>query len=149
MKTARIVEEDVLAVAEDLGITLTETELNWVLDCYEDTQRQDPMGTWDLVVEDLIYQAVEFRKKIMEKKLYRTVIRFEVLSDEPIDIANMNLSNIVNETIFGGWSGNVQIKTENEVIRGRDAVLCVLEHGTDPEFFGMDNDGNETDYDTD
>lgn len=64
MKTARIVEEDVLAVAEDLGITLTETELNWVLDCYEDTQRQDPMGTWDLVVEDLIYQAVEFRKKL-------------------------------------------------------------------------------------
>lgn len=81
----------------------------------------------------------------MEKKLYRTVIRFEVLSDEPIDIANMNLSNIANETIFGGWSGNVQIKTENEVIHGRDAVLCVLEHGTDPKFFGMDNDGNETD----
>ncbi len=63
MTTARIVEEDVLAVAEDLGITLTETELNWVLDCYEDAQRQDSMGTWDLVVEDLIYQAVEFRKK--------------------------------------------------------------------------------------
>lgn len=63
MKTARIVEEDVLAVAESLGITLTETEVEWTLDCYEDAQRQDPTGTWDLVIEDLIYQAVEFRKK--------------------------------------------------------------------------------------
>ncbi len=63
MKTARIIEEDVLAVAESLGITLTDKEVEWALDCYEDAQRQDPSGTWDLVIEDLIYQAVEFRKK--------------------------------------------------------------------------------------
>jgi hypothetical protein len=58
-----ITREDVIQVADSVGITLTEAEINWVLLCYEDAQRQDPSGTWNLVVEDLAHQAVEFRKE--------------------------------------------------------------------------------------
>jgi hypothetical protein len=58
-----VTREDIIDVANSIGITLTEAEINWALLCYEDAQRQDPSGTWNLVVEDLIYQAVEFRKE--------------------------------------------------------------------------------------
>jgi len=57
-----IVKDDIIAVAASINVSLTESELDWVLLCYEDAQRQDPSGTWHLVVEDLIQQAVEFRK---------------------------------------------------------------------------------------
>jgi hypothetical protein len=56
MKTFEITKDDILGVAKRINQTLTEKELNWALLCYEDAQRQDPSGTWDLVVEDLIYQ---------------------------------------------------------------------------------------------
>lgn len=58
-----ITRDDIINVADSVSITLTEKEIEWVLLCYEDAQRQDPSGTWNLVVEDLCYQAVEFRRK--------------------------------------------------------------------------------------
>jgi hypothetical protein len=58
-----ITRDDIINVATSVGITLTEKEIEWVLLCYEDAQRQDPSGTWNLVVEDLCHQAVEFRRK--------------------------------------------------------------------------------------
>jgi len=57
-----IVKDDIIAVAASINVSLTESELDWVLLCYEDAQRQDPSGTWNLIVEDLIQQAVEFRQ---------------------------------------------------------------------------------------
>lgn len=57
-----ISKEDILDVAKRIGIELTNTEVEWIRLCYDDAQRQDPSGTWDLVVEDLIYQAESFRK---------------------------------------------------------------------------------------
>jgi hypothetical protein len=62
MNKTLVTKEDIVDVANSIGITLTEKELDWALLCYEDAQRQDPSGTWNLVVEDLVYQAVEFRK---------------------------------------------------------------------------------------
>ena len=56
-----VIKKDIIEVANSVGITLTDKEIEWVLACYEDAQRQDPSGTWDLVVEDLCHQAVEFR----------------------------------------------------------------------------------------
>jgi hypothetical protein len=61
-----ISKADIFDIATSVGITLTDVEIDWVLLSYEDAQRQDPSGTWDLVVEDLIQQAVEFRKDPMK-----------------------------------------------------------------------------------
>jgi hypothetical protein len=63
MKTFKITKEDIVGVAERISQTLTEKEIDWVLLCYGDAQREDPSGTWDLVVEDLVYQAINLRKK--------------------------------------------------------------------------------------
>ena len=56
MKTCKIIEEDVIDVAKSLNMTVTPEQIDWVLDCYEDSQRQDPTAEWNLVVEDLLYQ---------------------------------------------------------------------------------------------
>ena len=59
MTTPVINNKDVEAVAEDLGFTLTKSQIDWVILCYDDSQRQDPTGTWNLIVEDLIHCLLE------------------------------------------------------------------------------------------
>lgn len=63
MKTYQLIEEDVIDIANTIGKTLTEKEIEWVLLCYEDSQRQDPTATWNLIVEDLIYQLETFKEE--------------------------------------------------------------------------------------
>lgn len=59
---------DIGQVAESIGVELSDTDMNWVLECYRDAQRQDPSGTWNLVVEDLIHQLVEMRDDSEERR---------------------------------------------------------------------------------
>ena len=61
MNTYKLIEEDVIDVSKRLNMTLTPEQIDWVLLCYEDAQRQDPTASWDLVLEDLIYQLKEFK----------------------------------------------------------------------------------------
>jgi hypothetical protein len=62
-----ISKADIFDIAKSVGIILTDIEIDWVLLSYEDAQRQDPSGTWNLVVEDLCHQAVEFRGEPTEE----------------------------------------------------------------------------------
>ena len=75
------------------------------------------------------------------KKLYKSIIVLEVLSEEPIK--NETLQDIVEETIVGEYSGNYDFTALNEEVEGMDAVELCEKHGTDTEFFGMDKEGNE------
>ncbi len=75
------------------------------------------------------------------KKIYKSIIVLEVLSDNPIK--NESLQDIVSETIIGGYSGNYDFTALNEEVSGKEAIELCEKHGTDPEFFGMDNEGNE------
>jgi hypothetical protein len=59
----RVAREDIIQVAKDIKQTLTDVEIEWVKLCYEDAQRQDPNGTWNLVVEDLIYQIPRIKEQ--------------------------------------------------------------------------------------
>jgi hypothetical protein len=58
----RVDREDVIEVAKGINQTLTDVEIEWVRLCYEDAQRQDPTGTWNLIVEDLIYQIPRIKE---------------------------------------------------------------------------------------
>jgi hypothetical protein len=57
-----ITKEDIKDVAESINVELTDAEINWALSQYDDAQKQDPSGNWDLVVEDLIHQCVQIRE---------------------------------------------------------------------------------------
>jgi hypothetical protein len=54
-----ISSNDVRKVASDLNVKLTEVQVQQILTEYPDAQEQDPSGTWDLVVENLIFQVGE------------------------------------------------------------------------------------------
>ena len=81
----------------------------------------------------------------MKKKLYRTVIQIEVLSDEPYE--GNDLETIAYDITDGHCSGLLSDVVRNEEITGEDAVKQVKEHGSDPEFFEMDEEGNELEED--
>lgn len=82
----------------------------------------------------------------MSKKIYRTIFRYEVLTDEPIE--QLSLSDISYMCTEGHASG-VFLTNEktNEELTGKDAVKVIREQGTDPEFFMMDEDGKDIDGD--
>lgn len=83
-----------------------------------------------------------------QKKIYRTVIQYEILSDEPINDRSLDLETIKEECENGAWSGKgLETIVADEELTGKKAVEAVMDHGTDPEFFQMDTDGNEFDSD--
>lgn len=55
---SNIDREDVIEVATRLLIPLTEEQINKVLHVYPHEEECDPTGTWDLIVENCIYQVV-------------------------------------------------------------------------------------------
>jgi hypothetical protein len=80
-----------------------------------------------------------------KKKIYRTVFRFEVLSEEPIE-ESMSLEDIAYETQEGHMSGHfLENQVTNEVLVGGAAVKATKAQGSDPSFFMMDDKGFEID----
>jgi hypothetical protein len=55
----QIQKEDVLQIANDLNIKVNEKCIQWVLDNYESFQADDPSATWNLVVEQMLYDIPE------------------------------------------------------------------------------------------
>ena len=51
-----ISKEDVNRVADDIGVSLTDVDVSVILENYEIEQMADTTGTWDLIVENLIYR---------------------------------------------------------------------------------------------
>ena len=54
-KTKEIVADDVIKVANDLDIKLTNEKIDFVLCNYDNEANDDPSATWDLIVENLLY----------------------------------------------------------------------------------------------
>lgn len=82
----------------------------------------------------------------MKGKVYRTVYTVEVLSDSPIE-GDLSLTDIKYKITDGGCSGVVKELHKSHRLTGKDAVKVIQDQGTDPEFFNMDEEGNELDGD--
>ena len=80
-----------------------------------------------------------------KKTIYRTVIRMEVLSDEPI--GEVDMQEILNQTENGDWSGRNITLEQDFPLTGKKAANAVFKQGSDPEFFQMDKSGNELEKD--
>ncbi len=63
MNTFNVQPEDVMQVATSLKMNPTPTEVQEVISRYPGEQKQDPTGTWNLVVEHILYQVLEERVK--------------------------------------------------------------------------------------
>ena len=75
-------------------------------------------------------------------KIYKTVIQIKVLSLEPIS-NDEPLSSIIYEGADGGYSLIREDKILNRPIKGIKAVKEIINQGSDPVFFMMDENGNE------
>jgi hypothetical protein len=82
-----IQKEDVLQVSKRLDIKVNEKIISWVLDNYEEYQSDDPAATWNLVVEQMLYDIPdEFKPKVFEFYLDQKVTNwmrtnFEIEAD--------------------------------------------------------------------
>ena len=81
----------------------------------------------------------------MKKKIFRTIIKLVVLSEEPID-ENLDIQDIMNECDEGAYIGTTNIGTPTTLI-GKTAVIEIEKAGSDAGFFNMSTDGNELDFD--
>ena len=74
---------------------------------------------------------------------HRTVLRVEVLSQEPL--GDMSLERIAEEITTGDYSGRVSTVYAIEV-SGPTMASLLTEQGSDPEFFGLDEHGQEVEH---
>jgi hypothetical protein len=77
-----------------------------------------------------------------ERNFYRTVIHVEVLSEEPY-VFDGNLVDVANDISSGDCSGVARTIQEEKCNGARIAQLLIAQ-GSDPEFFGVDENGNDT-----
>lgn len=74
------------------------------------------------------------------RKFYKTEIKFEVLSPNPIP-EEMSLENITSMCIYGEWSMGNSSHKETE-INGKQAAQELINQGIAPAFFQLDHEGN-------
>ena len=77
-----------------------------------------------------------------ERKFHRTVIHVEVLSEDPYMFSG-NLVDVANDIITGDCSG-VARTIHTEKCNGARMAQLLLAQGSDPEFFMLDDSGNDT-----
>lgn len=78
----------------------------------------------------------------MKGKLYKSVLKVEILSEEPYPDV-MSLNQVAFDIVEGECSGVIEWDYLNAELHGTEAVKECEKHGSDPEFFQMDEDGNK------
>jgi hypothetical protein len=77
-----------------------------------------------------------------ERKFYRQVVSVEILSEELIDFDN-DLEAIAEAITTGECSGVVSVAVSDEV-DGLAMARLLEAQGSDPGFFMLDSEGNDT-----
>ena len=80
-----------------------------------------------------------------KRKFYRTVIQVEILSEEPY--SGNDLETIQYDITDGHCSGKIIDIERNQEKTGQEMAGLSKEQGSDPEFFQLDENGNDTDED--
>jgi hypothetical protein len=57
--TNEITAQDIVQVAERLNMDISIGDINRVLEMYESESDNDPTATWDLIVENCLYNLVD------------------------------------------------------------------------------------------
>lgn len=79
-----------------------------------------------------------------KRKFYRTKITFSVLSDEPIPEECTEMS-IIQDTMDGPLLHEWNTEREVTELNGQEAADACHVASSTPDFFMLDDDGNDTD----
>lgn len=67
----------------------------------------------------------------------------EVLSQDPIP-DEAGLGEVIRNSIEGDYSMQYE-RTQSQEISGKTAAMLLVDQGSDPEFFGIDEEGKPID----
>lgn len=72
---------------------------------------------------------------------YKTVINVEILSEDPFEWDDLN---DVHYAITNGDCSGLVEESYRTVLSSQEAAKELIRHSSDPNFFDLDNDGNDT-----
>jgi hypothetical protein len=75
-----------------------------------------------------------------KRKFYKTVLKVVVLSEEPFEWDS--LEGVATAITDGGCSGDVK-EVGSVLMSGREAAKALMDQGSDPGFFRLDEDGED------
>jgi len=78
----------------------------------------------------------------IQKPIFRSIIQIEIISDAPIP-DGMSLDDINYQITEGDYSGKIETTIDNQKLYGKTAVNAIINQGSDTDFFGIDDEGNE------
>jgi hypothetical protein len=76
-----------------------------------------------------------------KRKFYKTIITVEVLSEKPLQYSD--LSHVHYEITDGHCSG-IYSNDSPKILNGKQTAKALLKQGSDPEFFCLDKNGNDS-----
>jgi hypothetical protein len=94
--------------------------------------------------DELHGEVIDSHEPTNQKTIYKSIITIEVLHEKPINMEEQTLARVISEIDDGDWSGKFSVTEQNIPLVGMNAVAATKAQGSDPEFFGMDDEGNET-----
>jgi hypothetical protein len=102
-----IQKEDVLQVSKRLDIKVNEKIISWVLENYESYQSDDPAATWNLVVEQMLYDipdelSIKTFNFYLDQKVTTWMRTNFSVEGEDIEVARQKAVDFVKE---GNTSG--------------------------------------------
>jgi hypothetical protein len=80
---------------------------------------------------------------LSKRKFYRTLIQVEILSEDPFNEWPHDLPAIDYAITNGPCSGNVTELVTDEECDGPSMVKLLKAQGSDPEFFGLTDEGED------
>ena len=79
-----------------------------------------------------------------KRKFYRTVVKIEVLSEDPLS-EELTMGDLEYEITEGDCSGRIIAEAQNEVLTGKECADILIKQGSSTEFFMLEEDGKDID----
>ncbi len=80
----------------------------------------------------------------MALNIKKTILTIEVLSDVNDNPSSMDIANVIEESINGGFSMQV-INGGSTILNGKEAIKACNDQGTDPYFFVVEDENLDND----
>jgi hypothetical protein len=121
MKTNSITKEDIINVGKALDITTTDEQINYILENYDIEEASDPTATFDLIIENLIYQSSDYKKEKI-RKLTR-----DLLEESHLDMLK-KVDRLLNSKCIDIDSWN---EHSNFMILPKSMAIAILKNESD------------------
>ena len=126
MSKNQIQKEDVLQVANDLDIKVNEKIILWVIMNYGEYQDKDPSATWNLVVEQMLYDipeelSIKTFNFYLDQKATTWMRTYFSVEGEDIEVARQKAVDFVKE-------GNTSELPWDEIMDTKE-VMSLEENG--------------------